>query len=202
MPTPYGIRGGLAFGVEELRVLRRALALALTPRPAPAEDVRDCLRLAESLDEAARESARQRAFLLADLARYRAALPGTATGYLRLLGEALDAGHRPTGDDLAALGALRGTPAAAVLRERCRALTGATVPAARSRTRLRVLPAPPEAADRPDGKPAPAPRPAPATPKRPVPTPGEVFPRRKPAPEPAPQPAPPPGAPGQHLAVG
>ncbi|EFL39987.1 conserved hypothetical protein, partial [Streptomyces griseoflavus Tu4000] len=97
MPTPYGSRGGMAFGAEELRVLRRALALALhpTPTPASADDVQDCLRLVDSLDEATRESARLRAFLLADLGRYRAALPGTAAGYLTLLEEALGAGYRP-----------------------------------------------------------------------------------------------------------
>ncbi|MEU6544458.1 hypothetical protein [Streptomyces sp. NPDC046859] len=110
----------MAFGAEELRVLRRALALALHAGPASAEDVHDCLHLAESLDEAIREGARQRAFLLDDLARYRAALPGSATGYLALLAEALDAGHRPTADDLAALGALRGNRVAAALLARCR----------------------------------------------------------------------------------
>ncbi|MYX45806.1 hypothetical protein GTW59_32890, partial [Streptomyces sp. SID89] len=115
MPTPYGTRGGIAFGAEELRVLRRALAVALHLRPARAEDLQDCLRLAESLDEAMREGARLRAFLLADLARYRAALPGTAVGYFALLREALDAGHRPGPDDLAALRALRGNPTAAAL---------------------------------------------------------------------------------------
>ncbi|OUC82132.1 hypothetical protein CA983_42745, partial [Streptomyces swartbergensis] len=93
MPTPYGSRGGMAFGVEELRVLRRALALALHPTSASADDVQDCLRLAESLDEAMREGARLRAFLVADLGRYRAALPGTAAGYLALLDEALGAGY-------------------------------------------------------------------------------------------------------------
>ncbi len=56
-----------------------------------------------------------RAFLVADLARYRAALPGTATGYLALLDEALAAGHRPGADDLAALGALRGNPRSRLL---------------------------------------------------------------------------------------
>ncbi len=115
MPTPYGTRGGMAFGTEELRVLRRALALALNPRPLSAEDVQDCLRLAESLDEAMLESSRLRAFLVADLARYRAALPGTVTGYLALLDEALAAGHQPGPDDLAALRALRGNPTAAAL---------------------------------------------------------------------------------------
>ncbi|CAL9489650.1 hypothetical protein SUDANB58_03229 [Streptomyces sp. enrichment culture] len=218
----------MAFGVEELRVLRRALVLALRPSPISAEDVQNCIRLAESLDEATRESARLRAFLVADLARYRAALPGTAAGYLTLLDEALGAGHHPTPDDLAALRALRGNPAAAALLARCQSPAGQdprprpatspsrlaipapaapnasetsapapTVPA--SRTRLLALPgglrhAGPDPTAKPEGEPAqkPAPRPAPAAPepdpdtrRRPVPTPGEVFPRRKPAPPPA-----------------
>lgn len=204
----------MAFGAEELRVLRRALALALHPGPAPAsaspEDVQDCLRLAESVDEAAREGVRLRAFLVADLARYRAALPGTTAGFLTLLEEALGAGYRPEPDDLAALRALRGNPVAAALLDRClrhadrdvRARLGArvagrqsaapTVPA--SRTRLLALPGglateehaskPGErpAEKQPHERPAPAPRPAAPKPDRPVPTPGEVFPRRKPAP--------------------
>ncbi|WP_320782994.1 hypothetical protein [Streptomyces sp. CRN 30] len=207
MPTPYGSRGGLAFGAEELRVLRRALALALLSRPVSAEDVQDvqdCLRLADSLDEATRESARLRAFLVADLARYRAALPGTAAGYLALLDETLDAGHRPTRDDLAALRALSGNPAAAALLRRCRAQAAPelrTVPAAR--TRLTALPgglpggpvaAGGEPARRPDRRPDRRPAAPQPEPKRPIPTPGEVFPRRRPTP--------PPGAPGQHLAAG
>ncbi|MEU9481343.1 hypothetical protein [Streptomyces sp. NPDC048191] len=203
----------MAFGVEELRVLRRALALALQPGQASAEDVKDCLWLAESLDEAMREGARLRAFLVADLGRYRAALPGTAAGYLGLLEEALGAGHRPTPDDLAALRALRGNPAAAALLDRCQALAeqdvrarfaqGARrVPAPAvppARTRLLALPGgvtesgarqadeSRKPAEKPAPKPAPKPveRPAtqpPAAPKRPIPTPGEVFPRRKPTP--------------------
>ncbi|MFI8243906.1 hypothetical protein ACIF83_42855 [Streptomyces sp. NPDC085866] len=209
----------MAFGAEELRVLRRALALALHPGRASAEDVKDCFRLAASLDEAMREGARLRAFLVADLGRYRAALPGTATGYLTLLEEALGAGHRPTPDDLAALRALRGNPVAAVLLDRCQALAeqdvrarfaqGARkVPAPAvppSRTRLLALPggagetlaAEADDAEKPAQKPAPKPgktpparpaeRPAsePAAPKRPIPTPGEVFPRRKPPTPPA-----------------
>ncbi|MEG3628402.1 hypothetical protein [Streptomyces poriticola] len=199
MPTPYGSRGGMAFGVEELRVLRRALAHALNPSPVSAEDAHDCLRLAESLDEATRESARLRAFLVADLARYRAALPGTAAGYLALLDEALGAGHHPGRDDLAALGALRGNPAAATLLARCRTLTDPgprsqpqtqprattpTVPPARTpgRTRLLALPggltatpATPTAADQ---DPAEKPEKEPA--RRPAPKPA-----RKPAPQPA-----------------
>ncbi|MGW2650599.1 hypothetical protein ACWC2T_38355 [Streptomyces sp. NPDC001393] len=210
----------MAFGVEELRVLRRALALALHPGQASAEDVQDCFRLAESLDEAQREGARLRAFLVADLGRYRAALPGAAVGYLTLLEEALGAGHRPTPDDLAALRALRGSRVAAALLDRCQALAeqdvrarfarGARrVPAPAvppSRTRLMALPGgggasgvlrgqeqagePQKPAQKPPQKPAPRPAPTPgerpgtepAAPKRPIPTPGEVFPRRKPAP--------------------
>ncbi|WP_030811237.1 hypothetical protein [Streptomyces sp. NRRL F-2799] len=208
----------MAFGAEELRVLRRALALALHPGTACAEDVQDCFRLADSVDEALDEAARLRAFLLADLGRYRAALPGTAAGYLALLQEALGAGHRPAPDDLAALRALRGNPVAATLLARCQGLVersvrarfaaGApTVPAPAappSRARLLALPggaedSGPTGADesgeaprKPAEEPArpPAPRPgegpaAPAAPKRPVPTPGEVFPRRKPQSPPA-----------------
>ncbi|MFD7545968.1 hypothetical protein ACFV0R_22985 [Streptomyces sp. NPDC059578] len=122
MPTPYGSCGGLAFSAKELRVLRRALALAVHPRPVSAEDVQDSLRLAESVDEALHESARLRAFLIADLTRYRAALPGTTSGYLTLLEEVLAVGYQPVPDDLAALRALRGSPVAAALLERCRVL--------------------------------------------------------------------------------
>ncbi|AZQ40607.1 hypothetical protein EJ357_26190 [Streptomyces cyaneochromogenes] len=221
----------MAFGAEELRVLRRALALALHPSPASAEDVQDCLRLAESLDEAMREGARLRAFLVADLARYRAALPGTAAGYLTLLEEALTAGYHPTPDDLAALRALRGKPTAATLLTRCRPLTAhparQATPAApaipASRTHLQALPGgladaspattvvlpaqdtgqepdkPPrrKPAEKPAApKPGPGPEPTPAAPRppRPIPTPGEVFPRRKPTP--------PPTNPPQQLAAG
>ncbi|MEW5354661.1 MULTISPECIES: hypothetical protein [unclassified Streptomyces] len=210
MPTPYGTRGGIAFGAEELRVLRRALAVALHLRPARAEDLQDCLRLAESLDEAMREGARLRAFLLADLARYRAALPGTAVGYFALLREALDAGHRPGPDDLAALRALRGNPTAAALLRRCGAWTGGpSVPASRSplrpapasdaartpvrapvRSPLAVLPAARagrsggEPAKKPAPKPAERPaRPAPAPPG-PAPAPGGPQPGRRPVPTP------------------
>ncbi|MDO0926433.1 hypothetical protein QQY24_13765 [Streptomyces sp. TG1A-8] len=209
----------MAFGVQELRVLRRALALALHPGRASAEDVQDCFRLAASLDEAIDDGARLRAFLVADLGRYRAALPGTVAGYLTLLEEALGAGHRPTPDDLAALRALRGNPAAAALLERCRTLAeqdlrarfaqGArTVPAPAvpaSRARLAGLPGgsgaapaagareggksarkpPAEPADEPGRTPPARPAAAPAAPRRPVPTPGEVFPRRLPPRPPA-----------------
>ncbi|MYV91620.1 hypothetical protein GT350_15480, partial [Streptomyces sp. SID1034] len=101
MPTPYGSRGGMAFGADELRVLRRALAIALHPSAVADEDIRDCLRLADSVDEAVREGERLRAFLLADLARYRDALPGSLPGYTELLQDALAAGYQPGPDDLA-----------------------------------------------------------------------------------------------------
>ncbi|MER6625909.1 hypothetical protein [Streptomyces sp. NPDC000931] len=195
MPTPYGPRGGMAFGAEELRVLRRALALALcpTPTPASADDLQDCLRLATDFDEATREGARLRAFLLADLGRYRAALPGTAAGYLTLLEEALGAGYRPHSDDLAALRALRGNPTAAALLRHCRRTFLLALPGGRAATedpRKEQDPArKPPATPRPAPNPTPAPAPTPA---RPIPTPGEVFPRRKPTPPP----------PDQHLAAG
>ncbi|MET8614032.1 MULTISPECIES: hypothetical protein [Streptomyces] len=195
----------MAFGAEELRVLRRALALALHAGHASAQDAQDCLRLAESLDEAIREGARLRAFLVADLGRYRAALPGTAAGYLALLEETLGIGYLPVPDDLAALRALRGNPRAADLLERCRPLAERDVRARFAQGTVRIpAPAAPPARARllalsggaarqaqddgkrpsePAPKPAPAERPAPdpAAPKRPIPTPGEVFPPRKPA---------------------
>lgn len=197
----------MAFGAEELRVLRRALALALHPSPVSDEDVQDCLRLADAVDEAVSEGARLRAFLLADLARYRVALPGTATGYLALLEEVLGSGYQPGADDLAALRALRGNPVAAALLDRCRTvaeqavrarLAGrsptdrASVPAPRplvpaSRTRLLALPggrseADDKAAPRPKTPSDPPAKPAAPEPHRPVPTPAEVFPpKRRPA---------------------
>ncbi|MFC9429202.1 hypothetical protein [Streptomyces sp. NPDC056987] len=145
----------MAFGADELCVLRRALAAALHPAPLPREDAQDCLRLAESVDEAVREAGRMRAFLVADLARYRQALPGSVSGYLELLQDALATGYPPGPDDLAALRALRGNQAAAALLDHCRRLAersvrarfagvGAprrTVPAAPApRTRLLALP--------------------------------------------------------------
>lgn len=194
----------MAFGAEELRVLRRALALALHPSPVSDEDVQDCLRLADAVDEAVSEGARLRAFLLADLARYRAALPGTATGYLALLEEVLGSGYQPGADDLAALRALRGDPVAAALLDRCRIVaeravrarlagrSPTSVPAPRplvpaSRTRLLALPggrseADAKAAPRPKTPSAPPAKPAAPEPHRPVPTPAEVFPpKRRPA---------------------
>ncbi len=191
MPTPYGSRGGMVFGADELRVLRRALAVALRPAPLPDEDVRACLRLAESVDEAEGEADRMRAFLLADLARYRAALPGSVGGYLELLQDALAGGYPPGADDLAALRALRGNTLAAALLERCQVLPA-------PRTRLVSLPGG-RAADEPkqprqprpeqpnQPKPSRDPREPrkPGEPARPMPKPSEVFPpRRRPKPPP------------------
>ncbi|MER7886540.1 hypothetical protein ABTY35_27410 [Streptomyces fimicarius] len=188
----------MAFSADELRVLRRALAIALHPMPLSDEDVQDCLRLAGSVDEAVGEAGRLRAFLLADLARYRNALPGSVTGYLELLQDALAAGYDPRPDDLAALRALRGRPLAATLLERCQVLAERSVRArlaGRSaglaapgpRSRLLALPGG-RAADRePDRPRTPA---APDRPRkpgdRPMPKPSEVFPpRRRPAPPPS-----------------
>ncbi|MFD6415596.1 hypothetical protein [Streptomyces sp. NPDC060194] len=123
MPTPYGSQGGMAFSADELRVLRRALALALHPSPVPAQDVQQCVRLASSVDEAVRESGRLRAFLHADLARYRRCLPGSASGYLELLQSVLASGHRLRPEDLAALRTLRGHPVATALLAHCESRT-------------------------------------------------------------------------------
>lgn len=186
----------MAFGADELRVLRRALANALHPASLSDEEVQDCLRLADTVDEAVREAARLRAFLLADLARYRDALPAAAGGYLRLLHDALATGYQPVPDDLVALRGLRGlsgTPTAAALLDRCRGIAEQSVRArlaGRSaaplpRTRLLAIAggrAP--AADEPPKPKRPEPAREPLErPMRPMPKPSEVFPpRRRPAP--------------------
>ncbi|WP_202235338.1 hypothetical protein [Actinacidiphila reveromycinica] len=186
----------MAFSADEVRVLRRALAEVLGPRatagppavvvaPRSAEHVQDCLRLAEGLDDAVREAGRMRAFHLAELHRYRLALPGAASGYLDRLAAALDGGHLPGPDDLAALRRLRaqstGTPEhrrRTALLHRCETLAEndvrqrleAHMPAPR---RLLSLPLPAPAAagegDRPKPRPAPAPAPAPAPGGKPKP---------------------------------
>lgn len=209
MPTPYGSRGGMAFGADELRVLRGALAVALHPAPLPDEDVQACLRLAESVDEAVREAGRLRAFLLADLARYRAALPGSAVGYLELLQDALAAGYDPRPEDLMALRTLRAAPLAAALLEHCQRaaessvrarLAGRSPAAPAPRTRLLALQggraeaddpqrpkeepgkAPGKAPGKQPAQPTPPRRPtAPGRPstERPMPKPSEVFPPRR-----------------------
>ncbi|WP_187645764.1 hypothetical protein [Streptomyces sp. TRM49041] len=198
----------MAFSADELRVLRRALGHALHPTPLDDEDVRDCLRLADAVDEAAREVGRLRAFVLADLARYRASLPGAATGYLDLLRDALSAGYDPRPEDLAALRTLRDTPGGAELLARCQVLAErsvrarlaggrptvagalaatAAIPApAGPRARLFVLPGGRSDKGQEPKKPQPPKPSAPAPGERPVPKPSEVFPpRRRPAPPPA-----------------
>ncbi|MFJ7592582.1 hypothetical protein ACIQZO_35465 [Streptomyces sp. NPDC097617] len=181
----------MAFSAAELHLLRRLLAHALQSSSAPlaAEEVQDCLRLAQSVDDAVQEAGRLRAFLLEDLARYRGALPGSLSGYLELLQDALAAGYEPEPDDLAALRALRANPVAAALLERVRTVAErsvrrrlSTTPA--PRTRLLALAGGKEKDGQPP-RPAPQPKEEPR-PERPIPTPGEVFPpRRKPAPPPA-----------------
>lgn len=132
----------MAFSADEVRVLRRALAQALHPAvpfhprspdgppfPYPAaelwaEDVQDALRLTEAIDEAVREGGRLRAFLLADLARYRDALPGGATGYLERLEEAVTDGYLPGPEDLTALRGLTRQPCGQGERSRRSRLAG------------------------------------------------------------------------------
>ncbi|RAG80595.1 hypothetical protein DN069_37350 [Streptacidiphilus pinicola] len=129
----------MAFSADELRVLRRALAHVLNPpavtdlrpggsaaRSAWVEDVQDVLRLSEAIEEAVLEGGRMRAFALAELVRYRAALPGSAAGYLQRLEEAVADGYLPDSEDLAALRTLNALPCAqtehhrrALLRRRC-----------------------------------------------------------------------------------
>jgi hypothetical protein len=203
----------MAFGADELCVLRRALAAVLHPAQISDEDVRDCLALAESVDEAVSEADRLRAFLLADLARYRSALPGSRVGYLELLQDALAAGHVPEPGDLAALRALRGNAVAAALLERCGqiaehrarerltaappgakglggrsavAVAAAAPPAQRTRLLTLVAAADKDQPRKPRPK-EPAPGKSPG--ERPVPKPSEVFPpRRKPSPPTPPPP--------------
>ncbi|MGW3230891.1 hypothetical protein [Kitasatospora sp. NPDC001095] len=232
MPTPHGSRGGMAFSADEVRVLRRALAQALHPavpvhlqgpdRPAFAgpgaelwaEDVQDALRLTEAIDEAVQEGGRLRAFLLADLGRYRSALPGSAPGYLQRLEEAVTDGYLPGPEDLTALRGLTRQPCGqgerarrSRLAGRCHALAEAAV---RERLALhtgapRHLVAVPSPAAPPNSHPTPVggripmsstdsrpEQPAAATnpPPRPhrMPTPAELFGRR---PKPPTRPAPP-----------
>lgn len=174
----------MVLGPDELCVLRSALALVLHPvRAQPsahsgarhpegpvegrAEAVRACLWLADALDEASRESDRLGAFLPADLDRYRAALPGSAPGYLARLEEAVTLGCTPRTEDLRAL------------RELCAHRTGEAETRRRAvlLRRCERLAAPPE----PSRALEPPGRGRPAAVPRPVPTPAEVFPPRGPS---------------------
>ncbi|MFD0275987.1 hypothetical protein ACFVHB_19050 [Kitasatospora sp. NPDC127111] len=241
MPTPHGSRGGMAFSADEVRVLRRALAQALHPavpvhlqtadRPPFtgagadlwAEDVQDALRLTEAIDEAVREGGRLRAFLLADLGRYRAALPGSASGYLERLEEAVTDGYLPGPEDLTALRGLTRQPCGqhersrrSRLAGRCHALAEAAV---RERLALttgqRHLVAVPSPAAPPSSLPTPvggripmsstdAGTEKPAAPQNPphphrMPTPAELFGRR---PKPPARPAAPAAPEDLELATG
>ncbi|MDH6116747.1 hypothetical protein ABH930_000166 [Kitasatospora sp. GAS204A] len=195
MPTPHGSRGGMAFSADEVRVLRRALAQALHPTvPAQlplgaalwVEDVQEALRLTEAIDEAAQEGGRLRRFLLAELVRYRGALPGSARGYLERLEDAVTTGYLPGPDDLSALRALTRQPCGpgehtrrSRLAARCHALAEAAV-----RERLALAAGPP----RPAAEPGPAPArhlaavPSPLTDRAGGPTPMSTRPQQPPAP--------------------
>nr|WNW38481.1 hypothetical protein RKE32_13470 [Streptomyces sp. Li-HN-5-13] len=199
----------MAFSADEVRVLRRVLAQALYPAapdrlPVPtatgelwAEDVQDALRLTESIDEAVQEGGRLRAFMLTDLARYRAALPGSAAGYLDRLEEAVTDGYLPTAEDLSALRSLSRQPCGppeqarrSRLAGRCHALAEAEVRERLSlgsgQRHLAAVPSPasePQPATPVGGRfpmsdqqqpPHPADRPRP----RRMPTPAELFGRR------------------------
>ncbi len=149
----------MAFSADELRVLRRALAHVLNPSAATdsrpggtaaravwVEDVQDVLRLSEAIEEAVLEGGRMRAFALAELVRYRTALPGSASGYLQRLEEAVADGYLPDSDDLSALRALNALPCAQAehrrrtqLRKRCAELAEAGV---RRRLDLPTVPPP------------------------------------------------------------
>ncbi|WP_405017978.1 hypothetical protein OHV05_14265 [Kitasatospora sp. NBC_00070] len=218
MPTPHGSRGGMAFSADEVRVLRRALAQALypvhMPYPTPtgelwAEDVQEALRLAEAVDEAVQEGGRLRSFLLADLSRYRAALPGSVSGYLERLEEAITDGYLPNAEDLTALRALTRLPCGSGERSRRSRLAGRCHAIAEADVRERLalstgqrhLTAVPSPAAPPSGgpqdpaggrfpmtDPAVAPK-NPADPRpqpRRMPTPAELFGRRPQSDSPAP----------------
>ncbi|BFV58593.1 hypothetical protein KCMC57_up36970 [Kitasatospora sp. CMC57] len=200
----------MAFSADEVRVLRRALAQALypvhLPYPTPsgqlwAEDVQEALRLAEAVDEAVQEGGRLRSFLLADLSRYRAALPGSVSGYLERLEEAITDGYLPNAEDLTALRALTRLPCGSGERSRRSRLAGRCHAIAEADVRERLalstgqrhLSAVPSPAAPPSGGPLdpaggrfpmtdPAAAPKPTTAARPqprrMPTPAELFGRR------------------------
>ncbi|AUG77997.1 hypothetical protein CFP65_3193 [Kitasatospora sp. MMS16-BH015] len=211
----------MAFSADEVRVLRRALAQALYPVHAPhaaavatlwAEDVQEALRLAEAVDEAVHEGGRLRTFLLADLARYRAALPGSAIGYLERLEEAVADGYLPGPEDLAALRALARLPCGSTERSRRSRLAGRCHALAEAEVRERLAlgsgqrhltavpspatepfpadPIPTIAGGRPPMSSTDTPKP-PQPPARPqprrMPTPAELFGRRRPDPDPEPE---------------
>ncbi|MGW9207517.1 hypothetical protein ACWGR4_11060 [Embleya sp. NPDC055664] len=99
MPTPHGDQG-MAFSAHEVRVLRRALTVALRG----GRDSVDFWLLGRAISEAHDERERLRVFMSAELRRYRAALPGSAATFLTCLRNAVDEiAHVPSAEDLAAL---------------------------------------------------------------------------------------------------
>jgi hypothetical protein len=107
-----------------------------------------------------------RAFALAELVRYRAALPGSATGYLDRLEEAVADGYRPDSEDLTALRAVGALPCAQAerarrtsLRQRCAELAEAGVRRRLDASPVVALAAPRSAPELPVGE-CPVPHPA------------------------------------------
>ncbi|MFI1383085.1 hypothetical protein [Embleya sp. NPDC020886] len=99
MPTPHGDQG-MAFSAHEVRVLCRALTAALRG----GRDAVDFWLLGRAIAEAQDERDRLRVFMTAELRRYRAAMPGSAAGFLSCLRNAVDeVAHIPSAEDLAAL---------------------------------------------------------------------------------------------------
>lgn len=128
MPTPHGDHG-LAFGMPEVRLLRRALHIAMKSDPgsdpAAASDAPTASAfwlLDRAIAEAVSERDRLRAFHLAELDLQRRAVPGSAATYLSALSRAVDVyAHIPTAADLAALRAIADLPCSP--RERTRRAT-------------------------------------------------------------------------------
>jgi len=90
----------MAFSASEVRVLRRALTVAMRA----GRDSVDFWLLGRAIGEAADERERLRAFMTAELRRYRSALPGSAASFLGCLRSAVDdVAHVPSAEDLAAL---------------------------------------------------------------------------------------------------
>lgn len=90
----------MAFSAHEVRVLRRALTVALRG----GRDSVDFWLLGRAIGEAHDERERLRTFMTAELRRYRAALPGSAATFLSCLRNAVEeVAHVPSAEDLAAL---------------------------------------------------------------------------------------------------
>ena len=148
MPTPYGSRGGMAFGAEELRVLRRALALAL--HPSPASRARTSRTASGSPSPSTRRSARAAGCGRSSWPTSPATAPRSPARPRAIWSSSRrpwPPGTDPRPDDLAALRALRGNPVAAALLDRCQTARGAgrTRPARAARGRVGRWPSRPPA---------------------------------------------------------